>query len=551
MTSFANIEAFSSGGFSNVSIGGTNNADSFDFTNATLTGITKIEGGSGNDTIIGSTGNDTIVGMADNDSLAGGGGNDTFRYDYNPNGFDDVDGGAGTDTIVATTNSTTIGLSSLTNVETISNGGFSNVSILGSSGNNFFDFTAVTITGITAIFGDVGNDTILGSTGADTIFGGSDSDSLDGGAGNDSIAGDNGDDILVGNAGNDTLNGSSGTDTVSYAYATAAWTINLSAASAQGTSGTETDTISNMENVIGGSGADTITGTSGNNSLSGGGGDDRITGGAGNDTIDGGVGTADVAVFAGLQASYTLTTVNGTTTVVDNQPTTDGNDGTDTLVATEKAEFKGGVQVALATPIALDLDGDGVELIDRKKSKARFDWDGDGKRDQTGWVGKDDGMLAFDRNGDGKIEGYNELSFVNDKQGAKSDLDGLSAFDSNHDGIFSADDDAFAKFSVWRDRNGNGVSDKGELMTLAQAGIASINLGGTAVNRSWGWDDNLVINTGSFTRTDGRESALDDVALNYSNPTRYKSRYVPAVAASRFAEAIASFKAMGRCGIPN
>jgi len=545
MTSFANIEAFSSGGFSNVSIGGTNNADSFDFTNATLTGITKIEGGSGNDTIIGSTGNDTIVGMADNDSLAGGGGNDTFRYDYNPNGFDDVDGGAGTDTIVATTNSTTIGLSSLTNVETISNGGFSNVSILGSSGNNFFDFTAVTITGITAIFGDVGNDTILGSTGADTIFGGSDSDSLDGGAGNDSIAGDNGDDILVGNAGNDTLNGSSGTDTVSYAYATAAWTINLSAASAQGTSGTETDTISNMENVIGGSGADTITGTSGNNSLSGGGGDDRITGGAGNDTIDGGVGTADVAVFAGLQASYTLTTVNGTTTVVDNQPTTDGNDGTDTLVATEKAEFKGGVQVALATPIALDLDGDGVELIDRKKSKARFDWDGDGKRDQTGWVGKDDGMLAFDRNGDGKIEGYNELSFVNDKQGAKSDLDGLSAFDSNHDGIFSADDDAFAKFSVWRDRNGNGVSDKGELMTLAQAGIASINLGGTAVNRSWGWDDNLVINTGSFTRTDGRESALDDVALNYSNPTRYKSRYVPAVAASRFAEAIASFKAMG------
>jgi len=153
---------------------------------------------------------------------------------------------------------------------------------------------------------------------------------------------------------------------------------------------------------------------------------------------------------------------------------------------------------------------------------------------------------VFDRNGDGSINAANELSFVDDKPGAKSDLDGLSAFDSNHDGLFSAYDDRFAQFQVWRDRNGDGKSEKKELMTLADASIASINLAGMAVNRIWGWGDNLTINTGSFTRTDGSEHAFSDIALNYSEAKGGRSRYAPAVAAaSRFAEAIASFKDRG------
>lgn len=545
LSSLTGVEAVSAGSFTGVYVAGSANADSLDFSTATLTAITKIDGGAGNDTINGSAAADTILGSGGDDSIAAGGGNDVIQYTGTTNGFDAIDGGAGTDTLSALANNTVIGLSSLTGVETISGGSFTGVYVQGSGNADTLNLSSVTLTAITRVEGGDGNDVITGNTAANTLWGGLGADTIDGGSGADTIVGDDGDDVIIGGAGNDSLNGANGTDTVDYSYATANLTVSLAVTTAQTVATSDVDTLSNFENLTGGAGADIITGSTGNNVLKGGGGNDRITGGVGNDSIDGGAGTADVAVFAGLQASYTLTTVSGTTTVVDNQPTTDGNDGTDTLIATEKAEFKGGVQVALATPIALDLDGDGVELVDRKKSKASFDWDGDGKRDQTGWVGKDDGMLAFDRNGDGKIAGYNELSFVDDKPGAKSDLDGLSAFDSNHDGIFSADDDAFAKFSLWRDRNGNGVSDKGELMTLAQAGIASIILAGTAVNRSWGWDDNLVINTGSFTRTDGSESALDDVALNYSNPSHNRSRYAPAVAASRFAEAIASFKAMG------
>jgi len=544
LSAITGVETISAGAFTGVYVAGSANADALNFSATTLTAITKIDGGAANDTITGSAGADTILGSGGDDSLLGGNGNDAFQFTGTASGFDAIDGGAGTDTISALANSTVIGLSSLTGVETISGGAFTGVYVSGSGNADTLNFSAVTLTAITKIQSGAGADSITGSAGADTILGGTEADTLDGGNGNDSITGDDGDDRLIGGAGNDTLNGANGIDTVDYSYATANLTVSLAVTTAQTVATGDVDTLSNLENLIGGTGADTITGSTANNTLNGGGGNDRITGGAGNDIIDGAAGTIDVAVFAGLQASYTITTVSGTTTIVDNQATTDGNDGTDTLVGVEKAEFKGGVQVALAPPIVLDLDGDGVELVNRTKSKAKFDWDGDGKRDSTGWVGKDDGLLVYDRNGDGKVSGANELSFVDDKPGAKSDLDGLSAFDSNGDGIFSSADDKFASFKVWRDKDGDGKSDKGELISLAQAGVASITLAGQAVSKSWGWNDNLIVNTGSFTRTDGSTAALGDVALNYAASAK-SNRSNTIRAASRFAEAIGSFQPQG------
>jgi hypothetical protein len=111
--------------------------------------------------------------------------------------------------------------------------------------------------------------------------------------------------------------------------------------------------------------------------------------------------------------------------------------------------------------------------------------------------------------------------------------------------FFSATDDQFGQFQVWRDRNGNGRSDRGELLSLSDAGIASVNLTGTAVNRDWGWSDNLVINTGSFTRIDGSQGALGDVALNYAADIGQQRRDAISLSAGRFAEAIAAFATRG------
>ena len=49
-------------------------------------------------------------------------------------------------------------------------------------------------------------------------------------------------------------------------------------------------------------------------------------------------------------------------------------------------------------PLVVDLDGDGIETIGLDSSNAMFDLDGDGFREKTGWISKDDGILVIDRN---------------------------------------------------------------------------------------------------------------------------------------------------------
>jgi Ca2+-binding RTX toxin-like protein len=139
--------------------------------------------------------------------------------------------------------------------------------------------------GIDNLQGGDGDDAIYGGDDIDYIYGNADDDTLDGGAGNDTLYGDDGNDLLIGGAGDDTINGGTGNDTVSYAGTTSGVTVNLAAGSDQAT-GTETgtDQISNVENVIGGSGNDVISGDSGSNILDGGAGNDILSGGSGDDT---------------------------------------------------------------------------------------------------------------------------------------------------------------------------------------------------------------------------------------------------------------------------
>jgi len=171
--------------------------------------------------------------------------------------------------------------------------------------------------------------------------------------------------------------------------------------------------------------------------------------------------------------------------------------------------------IGLAAPLILDLDGDGVDMRSIKKARAAFDMDGDGRADDTGWLGKGDGFLALDRNGNGKIDDIGELSFLTDKAGATSDLDGLSAFDSNKDGKLDSSDARFGEFRVWTDGNGNGVTDEGELITLDQAGVAKIGLARHAVEGRHKIGENIVVNTAIFERKDGSVSTVGDVALAF------------------------------------
>jgi hypothetical protein len=165
-------------------------------------------------------------------------------------------------------------------------------------------------------------------------------------------------------------------------------------------------------------------------------------------------------------------------------------------------------------PVVLDLDGDGIELTAPHRSWARFDMNGDGKLDQIGWVGRDDGILFLDRNGNGVVDSFSEISFVQDFRGAGTDFEGLYAFDSDRDGFLTAYDDRFAEFQIWIDRNGNGRSEKHELFTLGELGIVSIGL--EAFGRSPldpARHENQLLGQSVFQRADGSSGLVGDVAL--------------------------------------
>ena len=68
-----------------------------------------------------------------------------------------------------------------------------------------------------------------------------------------------------------------------------------------------------------------------------------------------------------------------------------------------------------ASPLALDLDGDGVETT-TVESGVYFDHDDNGFAEKSGWVGKDDGLLVRDINGNGQIDNGTSLERCQSKR---------------------------------------------------------------------------------------------------------------------------------------
>ncbi|MFA6076028.1 MAG: hypothetical protein WCV63_07795 [Negativicutes bacterium] len=134
-------------------------------------------------------------------------------------------------------------------------------------------------------------------------------------------------------------------------------------------------------------------------------------------------------------------------------------------------------------PLALDLDGNGIAFT---KNSAYFDLGTDGFAERATWIGKGDGLLTLDINGDGKINNGSELfgDAMKKKDGtlAKDGFDALTDYDLNKDGKIDANDEIYSKLKVWVDANGDGITDAGELKTLAELGIKQLNLGNTVVN---------------------------------------------------------------------
>ena len=166
-------------------------------------------------------------------------------------------------------------------------------------------------------------------------------------------------------------------------------------------------------------------------------------------------------------------------------------------------------------PIILDLDGDGLETVGLA-ANIHFDHDGDGVLTKTGWAGRDDALLVWDRNANGSIDTGAELfgDFTPLPNGtlAPNGFAALAALDANGDGILDASDPAFAELKLWRDTDQNGQTGAGELISLQDAGIVSLNLAHDLKNQRL-TNGNTLSREGSFTRADGSTSAMGEFHL--------------------------------------
>lgn len=165
-------------------LAGTGAAENFDLSKTTLTNISTINMGAGNDTIIGSDASDIIVGGSGIDMLAGGKGHDRFEIGRGA-GLDIIDGGEGYDQVVGTGNGAIVSFAGLSNIEAVS-GNFT-TRIVGTSAGERMDLSGLDLSGIALIDGGSGNDTIIGSNAGDRIMGNTGSDILTGGLGADAF----------------------------------------------------------------------------------------------------------------------------------------------------------------------------------------------------------------------------------------------------------------------------------------------------------------------------------------------------------------------------
>lgn len=255
-------------------------------------------------TIAGNGGNNVIVGTKDHDVIHGGGGNDRIN---GKGGHDTICGGPGNDRIEGNRGSDIVNggggddvIEGYRGSDRLMGGGGDDV-LTGDRGKDRLDGGP----GNDTAEGGRGSDALDGGGGRDRLFGGSGNDELDGGPGSDYVDGGRGDDpkvsggpgdfdIVVGNTGVDRIDGGPGKhDIASYTTSTVPLSVDLGAGRMVGE---VRERLTGIEDVLGGSGNDTLVGNAAANRLDGGPGNDQLRavgsgdrafGGPGSDTCTG------------------------------------------------------------------------------------------------------------------------------------------------------------------------------------------------------------------------------------------------------------------------
>jgi VCBS repeat-containing protein len=171
-------------------------------------------------------------------------------------------------------------------------------------------------------------------------------------------------------------------------------------------------------------------------------------------------------------------------------------------------------QISLNTPLVLDLNHDGVRTLGTEVG-VQYDLTGLGRLASVGWSSPEDGFLVRDLNDDGLIndgtEMFGEATVLANGERAQDGFEALSDLDTNQDGLIDSQDQVFNSLAIWRDANTDGLTDAGELLTLAQNDITSLNLSYAESDRVDNGNQLRLVS--NFTKTDGSQHELVDVWL--------------------------------------
>lgn len=163
-------------------------------------------------------------------------------------------------------------------------------------------------------------------------------------------------------------------------------------------------------------------------------------------------------------------------------------------------------EVMLIDPLVISLDGRLPTLSD---TGFEFDLDNDGKTEKVSFVSAGSGFLAFDRNGDQKINNGSELF----GPGTGNGFQELAAWDGDKNHWIDENDAVFSKLSVWiKDENG-----EDRLISLKDAGIGAIFLENAATQFDMAGPDNVLKgqlkSSAVFLFEDGNVGSIQQIDL--------------------------------------
>jgi hypothetical protein len=142
------------------------------------------------------------------------------------------------------------------------------------------------------------------------------------------------------------------------------------------------------------------------------------------------------------------------------------------LIADEKSLNSMGRSV---TPILVPLDPHAAfpELVN-SNANVQFDLDGTGLVRRWGWITTNAAWLVYDHTGSRRItSGLQMFGQVTFWIFWRDGYEALSSLDDNGDGLLSGSE--LDGLCLWRDVNGNGICDPGEVRPVTDLGIISVD----------------------------------------------------------------------------